>query len=203
MQRSSKRQLHASITEAKTKSKRKRQRVQTSPTEDTKTKTLLGLVVSVRWLRRTLRRVQPLDMSQLPTHLALLLLRTSHLLLLLGLELERSVLCVRDLGTWQGGRGRCVAGGADVAAGHGAAADAGAQAWSTWCAVLEAVERDGKLRFRCQATGVDVPLFWAQGADEFFVVGNHDDTTLIFADGDGKTSNGVTVQKVGWFVEDE
>ena len=54
-----------------------------------------------------------------------------------------------------------------------------------------------------QASAVDVPLFGAQGADEFFVVRDHYYAAFVVADGDGEAAEGVAVQEVGWFVEDE
>lgn len=49
----------------------------------------------------------------------------------------------------------------------------------------------------------DVPLFWAEGTDEFFVVGDHDDAAFVVADGDCEAAETVAVQVIGWFVEDE
>ena len=49
----------------------------------------------------------------------------------------------------------------------------------------------------------DVPLFGAEGADEFFVVRDHDDAAAVVADGDGEAAKGVAVEEVGGFVEDE
>lgn len=54
-----------------------------------------------------------------------------------------------------------------------------------------------------EASSIDVPLFGTEGADEFFVVRDHHDTTLVVADGDRETAEGVTIQEVGRFVEDE
>lgn len=59
------------------------------------------------------------------------------------------------------------------------------------------------MRFGRQASGVDMPLFGAEGADKFFVVRDHDYTTFVLADGDGETTDRVSVQEIGWFVEDE
>lgn len=55
----------------------------------------------------------------------------------------------------------------------------------------------------CQAAVVDVPLFWAEGGNEFVVVGDHDDAAFVFTDGDCEAAEGVAVEEVGGFVEDE
>ena len=59
------------------------------------------------------------------------------------------------------------------------------------------------MAFVRDATVSDVPLFRAEGADEFFVVGYHNDAAFVVADGDCKTTETVAIEVVGWFVEDE
>ena len=137
-------------------------------------------------MRGALGAVEPLDVSQTATNLALLNLLLGHLLLLLGLELELGVV----LDTTGGG---AVNGGAGGGAGNAAAG----------AAVLEAVEADGGGAALRNLAVLDEPLLGAEGADELFVVGNEDDTTLEVTDGDGQTTKGVTVQEVSRLVKDE
>lgn len=54
-----------------------------------------------------------------------------------------------------------------------------------------------------ETSGVDVPLLGAERADEFLVVGDHDYAAAPVADGDGEAAEGVAVEEVGGFVEDE
>jgi hypothetical protein len=51
-------------------------------------------------------------------------------------------------------------------------------------------------------TGVDVPFFVAECADEFAVVGDHTDCAFPVADCDGETAERIAVEKVGGFVQD-
>ena len=144
-------------------------------------------------MRRTLWTVQPLDMPQPSTDLSVLHLGSGELLLLLGLELHIAFGLALDGGLgWRAlGRRRSRA---DDTARHAGSGPGG---------VVEAVESDGQVSLLRQAAVGYVPLLRAEGANEFFVVGNHDYTALVIADGDCETAEGVTVQKVGWFVEHE
>jgi len=69
--------------------------------------------------------------------------------------------------------------------------------------VLETVHRDGEVAFVRDAPVRNVPLLGTQRADELFVVGDHDDAAFVVADRDGEAAEGVAVQVVGGFVEDE
>ena len=163
---------------------------------------LLGIIVSVRRMRGTLGTVQPFDMPEASADLSVLELGTCQLLLLPGAELHGRIVGVG----LHGRAGRGVAGGADIAAWDCAgdcARDSRIQSGCARVAVLESVEADGEVALGGQTTGIDVPLFGAEGADEFFVVGDHDDTALVVTDGDGETADRVTVQEVGGLVEDE
>ena len=97
-----------------------------------------------------------------------------------------------------GGTVRAGSGGGDVAASDGAGSDGGSGA-----GIFEAVEGDGEVAFLGEAAVDDVPLLRAESADEFFVVRDHDHAAFVVADGDGKASEGVAVEEVGGFVEDE
>lgn len=152
-----------------------------------------SLIISIRRMRRTLRTIEPLNVPQPPPNLPLLQLRTRQLLLLARAELHIAFIATAGRGTISRRRS-----GADLRAGDGGGDGAGA-----WSGVVEAVEGDGQVALLGQAAGFHVPLLWAQGADEFFVVRDHDYSTFVFADGDRETSDRVTVQEVGWFVEDE
>lgn len=48
-----------------------------------------------------------------------------------------------------------------------------------------------------------MPLFGAECADELFVMGDHYDAALEVADCNGQAAEGVPVEEVGGFVEDE
>lgn len=118
-------------------------------------------------------------MPQSPPDFPLLLLRTCELLLLLRLELQFAFLLALRSGADGGSRG----GGSDGAGERGAGAGG----------VFEAVEVDGEMALLREAAVVDVPLLGAQGADEFFVVRDHDDAAFVVADGDGEAAEGVAV----------
>lgn len=132
-------------------------------------------------------------MSQAPAGVSVLEILLGHLLLLAGTESHISRVLGAAVGGARGGTG-------DSAARHrgNGAGDAAARA-----GILEAVGRDGEVTLVGHAAVSDVPLLWAEGADELLVMGNHHDTTLVVADGDGKTTEGVTVQEIGRLVEDE
>lgn len=137
-------------------------------------------------MRRTLRTIQPLDMPQSSADFPLFDFLLGHLLLLSGAELHlRVIFDARVYSTADDGTS-CRAG--DAASGAG---------------VFEAVQRDGGVAALGDAAVVDVPLFGAQGADEFFVVGDEDYAAAEFANGYGETAEGVAVQEIGRFVEDE
>lgn len=106
-------------------------------------------------MRRPLRTIQPLDMSQPSPNVPLLDLRPRKLLLLLRLEFHiRVVLCAR------------------VRRRRRRAADVAADIAGARARVFESVERDGEVAFVRHAAVGDVPLLWTQGADEFFVMGD-------------------------------
>jgi len=137
-------------------------------------------------------------MSEASADLPILQLGTSQLLLLSGTELHGRIVGVG----LHGRAGWGVARSADGAAGNGAG-NAGVEPRSARVAVFESVKADSEMTLGSETTGVDVPLLWAEGTDELFVVGDHDNTTLVVANGHGKTTDGVTVQEVGGLVEDE
>lgn len=116
-------------------------------------------------------------------------------LLLLGAKLER-LLAVRVDGARdsrrRGGAGHGPRGGVEPRGHSGRGAR-----------VLKRGEVDACGALVGDAAVADVPLLGSEGADEFFIVGNHDDAALEVADGDGQTAEGVAVQKVGGLVEDE
>ena len=62
---------------------------------------------------------------------------------------------------------------------------------------------DGKMTFVSDAAISHMPLLGAERADEFFVMGDHDHAALVVANGNGQTTQGVTVQEVGRFVQDK
>ena len=140
-------------------------------------------------MRSALGAVEPLNVSQATTDLSLLELLLGHLLLLASAELHiRVVLCA------------AVDGRADDGACGGGGDDAGCTAG--WVAgVFEAVEAHSRGATEGDHAVLDVPLLGAKSTDEFFVVGNQNDTTLEVANGDGQTTKGVTVQEVSGFVE--
>jgi len=137
-------------------------------------------------------------MPETSADLSLLHLSTSQLLLLPGTELHGRIIGVG----LHGRAGRGVACGADIAAGDGTG-NTGVESGSARSAVLESVKGDSEMSLGREATSVDVPLLWTESTDEFFVVGNHNDTTFVVANGHSETTNGVTVQEIGRLVENE
>lgn len=146
----------------------------------------LLLVIGIRGMWRALWTIQPLDVAKTSPDLALFDFLLGHFFLLLGLEPHFRV--VFDAG---------IDGAADDGAGGGAG-DAASGA-----GVLEAVQGDGGGAAVGDAAVVDEPLLGAEGADELFVVGDEDDAAFELADGHGETAQGVAVQEIGRFVEDE
>ena len=149
-------------------------------------------------MRRALGAVEPLNVPQPPASLALLQLLLGHLLLLLGLEshavardTKRTV--ILGAGVDGGGRLAHASGGVDTA-GDGRCRLA---------AVLKAVESGGVLALVGDAAVDDVPGLGGESANELFVMGDHDDTTLEVADGDGETTEGVTIQEVSRLVKNQ
>ena len=137
-------------------------------------------------MRRPLRTIQPLNMPQPSADLPLLDLRACHLLLFLRAEFQVSAILSL---TVHRARRR-----ARDSTAHIAAPGAG---------VLEAIQTHGQVALMRDAAVSHMPLFGAQRADELLVVGDHDDAAFVFADGDGEAPQGVAVEEVGGFVEDE
>ena len=138
-------------------------------------------------MRRPLGAIQPLDVPQPATDLLLLelLLRQPFAL---AARLELHVHPVLGLGVDR------AAGDAGGRAADGAAAGP---------AVLEAVGAHGEVALVRDAAVGDVPLLWAERADELLVVGDHHDAAAVVADGDGEPAERVAVQVVGRLVEHE
>jgi hypothetical protein len=132
----------------------------------------------------------PFNVSQSSSDLSLLQILLGQLLLLLSLECHVPV--VFGAGVDGGWSGR-----------SDGTADSRASDATTRSRVLEAVGRDGHVALVDHTSSLDVPLLRAEGTNELFVVGNHNDTTLVVTDSDGETTEGVTVQEVGRFVKDE
>lgn len=149
---------------------------------------LVVLVVGVDRMGCALGAVEPVDVAEAATDLALLELLLGDLLLLLGLELHLRVVLDARVDSAADDR---VDGGADGGAGDAAAGSA----------VLEAVEADGGVALQGDAAIGDVPLLGAKGADELLVMGDEDDAALELADGDGKATKRVTIQEIGRLVE--
>lgn len=103
----------------------------------------------------TLGAVEPLNVPQPTSDLALLELLLGDLLLLLGLELHVTVVLGTRVDSRRDGRGGRSAG------------DAGSGA-----TVLESVERDGRVAALGHPAIVDVPLLGAQSAHKLLVMGN-------------------------------
>lgn len=154
---------------------------------------LIILIVRVRWARCTFLRTQPLNVSQASADLSVLEILLGHLLLLAGAESHISRILGAAVGGARGGAG-------DDAACHGGdgAGDAAAGA-----GILEAIGGDGEVTLVGDASISDVPLLGAERANKLLVMGNHDDTTLVVADSNSETTEGVTVQEIGRLVEDE
>jgi hypothetical protein len=149
-------------------------------------------VVGKMWVgSNDLGAVQPLDVPEPPPHLTLLLLSPGHLLLLFRPELHVVTLAFGLRHDRRSIRAR-------VSRRHVRASNAASRP-----RVLEAVHADCQVALVCDTAICDVPLFGAQSADELFVVGDHDDTTLVVPNSNSETTEGVTVQEVSGFVEDE
>jgi hypothetical protein len=138
-------------------------------------------------MRRPLRTIQPLNMPQPSADLPLLNLRPCHLLLLLRAELHVPTGILRL--TVHRARSRARHRAADITA--------------PGAGVLEAIERHGEVAFMRDAAVSHMPLLGAERADELLVVGDHDDAAFVFANRDGEAPQGVAVEEVGGFVEDE
>ena len=142
-------------------------------------------------MRGALGAVEPLDVPQTPSDLALLELLLGHLLLLLGAELHLAVVL-----------GAAVDGAANGAAARRGCVQAAGQR-AAGPAVVEPVERDGGVPAVGHPSVVDVPLLGRERADELLVMGDHDHAALEVADRDGETAERVTVQEVGGLVQHE
>lgn len=132
-------------------------------------------------------------MAESPADLPVLEILLGHLLLLASTESHISRILGAAVNGARGGArydtARHRGGGAGVAA--------------TGAGILEAIGQDGEVTLVGNAAVSDVPLLWAKRADELLVMGNHHHTTLVVANGDGKTTEGVTVQEVSRLVKDE
>lgn len=139
--------------------------------------------------------VEPLDVPQTPADLLLLLLFLGHLLLLACAELHvvfRAFCVAHDWST----------GGTRDGTGDGRADGRGDVAGAR-TRVFETVHGDSEVALVRYTTICDVPLLRAERANELFVMRDHDDTALVVADSDGKTTQGIAIQEVSRFVEDE
>src|SRR5690625_4583596 len=115
-------------------------------------------------------------MPQPPPNLPLLQLSPRHLLLFLRLELQLPTVFSSRVHSRRS-RAR-----------HNAATGSARDATASAGVIFEAVEGDGCVALVGHTAVRNVPLFRAEGTDEFFVVRNHDDTTLVVADGNSETS---------------
>jgi len=160
----------------------------------------LRIIITVDRLGRSLGTVQPLDMPQSPARLTLLHLRPRQLLLLPRAELHIIIaallgcastttlrLALYRTARLAGRRGReC----AVLARRHARrqarrdTADAGRRG-TAHGAVFETSAINGEMALVREATFFDVPLLGAECAHEFFIVRDHDHTSLPVADGDG------------------
>lgn len=120
-------------------------------------------------------------MPQPAAGLLLLDLLLGQLLLLLGPELHA---LARDAAIVLGAAVHGTADGAGAERG-GVKAAVDGRGGLAGAAILEAVERGSGRAAVGDAAVVDVPLLRGEGADELFVVGDHDDAATEVADGDG------------------
>ena len=136
-----------------------------------------------------LRAIQPVDIPQSPPNLGLLLLSTGLLLLFLSLELHVifAAFSITHDRRASSARGRRT----DIRACHTASR----------ARVFKAVHADCEVALVSNAAVGNMPLLWAESAHEFFVMGNHDDTSFEVADSNSETTEGVTVQEISGFVE--
>lgn len=152
----------------------------------------------------TLGTVEPFNVPQPPPHFLLLLLRPRHLLLLPRTELHVSALGVAVGGTRCGTtatqRRTCTACQATTIHSNAQTRRAGT---AGIVGVLKAAGVDGEVALVLQTPIAHVPLLRAQSSYKLFVVGDHEDTTLVIADGNSQATQSVTVQEISRFVEHE
>lgn len=137
-------------------------------------------------------RAEPVDVPQSSSDLSLLQLLSSQLLLLPGSELH--VTFGFALYSTSAGAANCR---------WNSGADVGACHRGTWARILEAIHRNSQVSLLSQPSIGYVPLLGAKGTNKLLVVGNHDNTSLVITNGNGKTSKRVSVQEVRRLVEHE
>ncbi|KAH3685868.1 hypothetical protein WICPIJ_003157 [Wickerhamomyces pijperi] len=138
-----------------------------------------------RWLWSTLRTTQPIDVSETTTFFLELLFVSGHLLLLdSDLDVSRRVIVLGGLSR----RSR-------------------SRSWSTLFRtrgiVFETSVIDNSVALGDHGTVLNDPLFWTQSTDEFIVVRNHNNTTSPVSNGDSQTTQGVSIQIIGRFIQDQ
>lgn len=69
--------------------------------------------------------------------------------------------------------------------------------------VVKGIFDEGDFTLVCEYTGVNVPDFGTKGGDKFGRVRDDADGTSPFFDSDSETTEGFSVQEVGWLVEEE